>query len=388
MPITNRIAEFAEDMKTWRRYLHQIPELSFDTVQTAAFVAERLAEFGVDEIHTGIAKNGIIAIIRGQGDGPVIGLRADMDALPIEEETGAEYASGYPGKMHACGHDGHTTMLLGAARYLAETRNFAGTVALIFQPAEENGGGGQVMVNEGVLERFSISEVYALHTAPDFSLGSFITNPGTIMASDDTFHITIHGRGAHAASPNEGIDPIAIGAQMVGAINAIKSRMLSGLDDTVVSITQFHSGSADNIIPDTAFVGGTVRTLSVETRKKIADLFPRLVEGCAMSFGATATLNYIAGYPPTVNDRAKTAFAVDVARRLVGDQKVIDDTPPELGAEDFSYFLEKRPGSYLYLGQGKGPGLHHPKFDFNDEAAPIGASFFAQLIETALPVRR
>jgi len=388
MPITNRIADFAEDMKTWRRHLHQNPELGFNTVQTAAFVAARLREFGVDEVHEGIAKNGLIAIIRGQGDGPVIGLRADMDALPIVEETGAAYTSLTPGKMHACGHDGHTTMLLGAARYLAETRNFAGSVALIFQPAEEDGGGGQLMCQEAVLERFNIAQVYALHTAPGLPLGQFATTPGPIMGADDTFHITIKGRGAHAADPEMGIDPIAIGAQMVAAIYTIRSRMVAGQDNTVISVTQFHAGSANNIIPETAFVGGTVRTLSRETRSKIAALFPNLVQSCAAAFGATAKLTYIPGYPVTVNDPEKTAFAVDVARRISGHDQVKDDIRPELGVEDFSYFLEQRPGAYLYVGQGDGPGLHHPAFDFNDDAAPYGASFFAQLVEAAQPIRR
>ncbi|MEX0970239.1 MAG: M20 aminoacylase family protein [Paracoccaceae bacterium] len=388
MPITNRIAEFAADMKAWRRHLHQHPELGFDTANTAAFVAERLREFGVDELHEGIAKNGLVALIHGQGAGPTIGLRADMDALPIVEETGAKHASLNAGKMHACGHDGHTTMLLGAARYLAETRNFAGTVALIFQPAEEDGGGGQAMVAEGMLERFNIAQVYALHTVPGKPLGHFFTNPGALMAADDTFHITIKGRGAHAAYPEEGIDPIVVGAQMVSAIYAVRARRLAGLDNTVISITQFHAGSADNIIPETAFVGGTVRTLSPETRKLVADLLPDLVANCAASFGASATLTYSPGYPITMNDPAKTAFAVEIARRIAGHDNVQDDIPPEMGVEDFSYLLEQRPGAYLFLGQGDGPGLHHPKFDFNDEAAPIGASFFAQLVEAAQTVKR
>lgn len=388
MPITNRIAEFATDMKAWRRHLHQNPELGFDTVETAAFVAARLREFGVDELHEGIAKNGLVAIIHGQGDGPAIGLRADMDALPIAEETGAAHASRTNGKMHACGHDGHTTMLLGAARYLAETRNFAGSVALIFQPAEEDGGGGQVMVAEGILERFSIAQVYALHTVPGLPLGHFFTNPGALMAADDTFHITIKGRGAHAAYPEEGIDPIPVAMQMVSAIYNLRSRVLAGLDNTVISVTQVHAGSADNIIPDTAFVGGTFRTLSAETRKKLAEMLPELVANCAASFGATAKLAFIPGYPITYNDADKTAFAVEIARRIAGHDNVDDDIPPEMGVEDFSYLLEQRPGAYLFLGQGDGPGLHHPKFDFNDEAAPIGASFFAQLVEAAQPVAR
>tara|TARA_R110002049_G_scaffold101432_9_gene246042 strand:- start:1624 stop:2790 length:1167 start_codon:yes stop_codon:yes gene_type:complete len=388
MPITNRIADYAADMKAWRRHLHQHPELGFDTVETAAFVAARLREFGVDELHEGIAKNGLVAIIRGQGDGPTIGLRADMDALPIVEETGAAHASRTTGKMHACGHDGHTTMLLGAARYLAETRNFAGSVALIFQPAEEDGGGGQVMVAEGILERFNIAQVYALHTVPGLPLGHFFTNPGALMAADDTFHITIKGRGAHAAYPEEGIDPIPVAMQMVGAIYNLRSRVLAGLDNTVISVTQVHAGSADNIIPDTAFVGGTFRTLSPETRRKLAEMLPELVANCAASFGATAKLAFIPGYPITYNNAEKTAFAVDIARRIAGHDNVDDAIPPEMGVEDFSYLLEQRPGAYLFLGQGDGPGLHHPKFDFNDEAAPIGASFFAQLVEAAQPAAR
>ncbi len=387
MPVINRIASFSEDMKTWRRWMHAHPELNFDCHETAAFVVERLREFGVDEIHEGIAESGVVAIIEGKGEGPTIGLRADMDALPIEEATGAEHASTRPGKMHACGHDGHTTMLLGAARYLAETRNFAGRVALIFQPAEEGGGGAGVMVEDGVMERFDISQVYALHNVPNIDAGSIYTTPGPIMAAVDTFEIFIKGQGGHGAYPQETKDPVAAAVGIAQALQTIVSRNHDGRQDLVVSLTQIHTGTTDNVIPDEAYLCGTVRTFEKDVQALVMRRMEAIVAGHAASFDVEARLNYEKGYPATVNHAAETAFAAEVARDVVGAENVLDNTGREMGAEDFAYMLEARPGAYLFLGQGEGAGLHHPAYDFNDEIAPVGASFFARLVETAQPLR-
>jgi len=386
MPPVNRISDYAEDMKAWRRWMHQHPELQFDCHETAAFVVDRLKEFGITEIHEGIAQSGLVAIIEGQGDGPTIGLRADMDALPLQETTGLDYASVIPGKMHACGHDGHTTMLLGAAKYLAETRNFKGRVALIFQPAEEGGGGAGVMVEEGILERFDIGEIYALHNNPSVPFGEFVTTPGPLMAAVDTFHVHIDGVGGHGAYPHETQDPIVATLGICNAIQTIVSRNHRSLDDLVVSVTQIHTGSADNIIPDTAYINGTVRTFDPIVQDMVERRLTEIVAGQSASYGVTARLTYERGYPATVNDADKTTFAVKVAREVVGDALVNDAAGREMGAEDFSYMLEKCPGAYLFLGQGEGAGLHNPNYNFNDEVAPIGASFFAKLVETAQPL--
>ncbi|MFV2053012.1 M20 aminoacylase family protein [Aliiroseovarius sp. YM-037] len=386
MPVVNRIADFSDDMKTWRRYLHQHPELAFDCHKTAAYVVERLREFGVDEIHEGIATSGVVAIINGQKPGRTIGLRADMDALPIEEVTGVPHASTIPGKMHACGHDGHTAMLLGAARYLAETRNFAGRVALIFQPAEENGGGAGVMVDEGVFDRFEVEEVYALHNLPNEDVGRFITTPGPIMAAVDTFEIHITGQGGHGAYPHQTRDPIVAAVGIVSAIQTIVSRNTLATDDLVISVTQIHTGSAENIVPQTAFVGGTVRSFDTGVRELIESRMEEVVAGQAAAYGVEAQLIYDQQYPATINDADRTAFAVDVAKRVSGDAAVDGNDGQQMGAEDFSYMLQSRPGCYLFLGQGESAGLHHPAYDFNDDVAPVGASFFARTVELALPV--
>lgn len=384
MPVINRIADFATDMTAWRRHLHMHPELQFECHETAKFVVKMLREFGVDEIHEGIAKTGVVAIINGKANGPTIGLRADMDALPMQEETGLDYASTIPGKMHACGHDGHTTMLLGAARYLAETRNFAGRVALIFQPAEEGGGGGQVMVQEGILDRFDIKEVYALHSGPGDAAGSFYTTPGPILAAADTIHIHITGIGGHGAYPYETADPVVAAVGIVNAIQTIVSRNNRAYEDLVVSVTQIHTGSADNVIPEKAYINGTVRTLSKDTQAMVHKRLAEIVAGHAAAYNVAATLDYEYGYPATINDPEKTAFAASVAREI---SPLVDDARQyEMGAEDFSYMLEQRPGAYVYVGNGDSAGLHHPAYDFDDEAAPAGASYFARLIERALPV--
>lgn len=386
MPVINRIADYSNDMTAWRRHLHTIPELMFECHQTAAFVVERLRDFGITEIHEGIATTGIVAIIEGQGDGPTIGLRADMDALPMQEETGLDYASTIDGMMHACGHDGHTTMLLGAARYLAETRNFKGRAALIFQPAEESGGGGEVMVNEGILERFDIKEVYALHNAPGTPVGHFYTTPGPIMAAADDFDIHITGKGGHGAMPHETVDPVVAAVSIAQAIQTIVSRNNYSQDNLVISVTQIHTGSADNIIPEKAYVNGTVRTFDGAVQGMVIARLEAIVAGAALSFGVEVELVYNVGYPATINDPERTIFAADVAREIAGDNGVIDDNGPEMGAEDFAYLLEKRPGSYLFVGNGDTAGLHHPEYNFDDETAAAGASFFARLIERALPV--
>ena len=382
MPVINRIADFADDMTAWRRHLHAHPELQFACHETAKFVVTKLRDFGVDEIHEGIATSGVVAIINGKVAGPTIGLRADMDALPMQEETGLPYASTISGRMHACGHDGHITMLLGAARYLAETRNFAGRVALIFQPAEENGGGGQVMVQEGVLDRFDISEVYALHSGPGSAAGSFFTTPGPILAAVDTVHIHITGVGGHAAYPYETADPVVAAVGMVNAIQTIVSRNHKPYDDLVVSVTQIHTGSADNIIPEKAYINATVRTMSKDVQTMVHKRLTEIVSGHAAAYNVQAELTYECGYPATINDPAKTAFAADVAREI--SPNVDAARQYEMGAEDFSYFLEKRPGAYVFVGNGDSAGLHHPAYDFNDAALPLGASFFARVVEKKL----
>jgi amidohydrolase len=386
MPVLNRIAAYAEEMKGWRRHLHRRPELAFECHQTAAFIADRLREIGVDEIHEGIAKTGIVALIKGQKLGPVIGLRADMDALPIAELTGADYASTIPGKMHACGHDGHVTMLLGAAKYLAETRNFAGTVALIFQPAEEDGGGGQVMVQEGIMDRFRISQVYGIHNAPNVPFGHFQTTPGPLMASVDTAFVYITGKGGHGATPHECVDPVVAVVGMVQAVQTIIPRNVYALDEAVISVTQIHTGTASNIIPEEAMFCATIRSFKPDVRALLKKRFHEIVEGHAAAYGVTARIDYDWGYPATINHEDQTEFAAEVAREVAGLDAVDARANREMGSEDFSYLLEARPGAFLFLGTGPGAGLHHPAYDFNDEVAPVGASFFARLVERAQPL--
>ncbi len=387
MPVKNRFAELQDEITAWRRDMHEHPEILFETHRTSALVADKLTEFGLDEVVTGIGRTGVVGVIKGKSDskGRVIGLRADMDALPIHEETGLDYASKTPGAMHACGHDGHTAMLLGAAKYLSETRRFKGRVALIFQPAEEGPGGGKVMVDEGIMERFGIGQVYALHTLPGHAAGSFMTRPGPIMAAADTLHITITGHGGHGAFPEECADPVVAACGIVQAIQTIKSRNASNSDDLVISVTQIHTGTIDNVIPETAYLNGTIRTFDPAVQEMVFQRLKEIVEGQAAAYGVTAELRIDLGYPPTVNHAAETAFAAQVAHE-VAEGAVWVDYPAEMGAEDFAYMLEARPGSYLFLGQGDGPGLHHEGFNFNDEVAPVGASFFARLVERAQPL--
>jgi len=382
MPVLNRIADYATDMTAWRRHLHQHPETRFDCHATAAFITQRLREFGITEIHEGIAQSGLVAIIEGQGAGPTIGLRADIDALPIGEETGLPHASTVSGKMHACGHDGHTTMLLGAARYLAETRNFSGRVALIFQPAEEWGGGAGVMVDEGVMERFDIAQVFALHNAPGVPFGRFEGRAGPLMAAVDTLTVHVTGRGGHGAHPEETIDPIAAIVQMVGALQTIVSRNRRGTDALVISVTQIHTGVADNIIPETGWFCATIRSYDPAVRDLAEVRCRAIVAGVAAAMDVQVEVIYERSYPATVNHPRETEFAFEIAREVGASAGECD---PVMGAEDFSYMLERRPGAYLFLGQGEGAGLHHPRYDFNDAVAPVGASWFARLVERAQP---
>ncbi len=386
MPVLNAIAGYADEMTGWRRHLHARPELRFDCHKTAAFIVERLRDFGVDEIHEGIAESGLVAIIAGQGDGPTIGLRADMDALPITEATGADHASTISGKMHACGHDGHVTMLLGAAKYLCDTRRFRGRVALIFQPAEEDGGGGEVMVREGIMDRFGIGEVFGIHNVPNVPMGHFRTSPGALMASVDTAVVTVTGTGGHAATPHECVDPVVAIVGMVQAVQTIITRNVYALDEVVISVTQIHAGSASNIIPEEGWFCATIRCFDPDVRALLKRRFHEIVKGHAAAYGVTAHIDYDWGYPATVNHPGPSAFAAEVAREVSGEAAVDADANREMGSEDFAYMLEARPGAYLFMGTGPGAGLHHPAFDFKDEAAPIGASFFARLVERAQPL--
>jgi amidohydrolase len=386
MAIVNRIAGYADEMTGWRRHLHTIPELGRECFKTAAFVEGKLREFGVDEIQTGFATTGIVAIINGQGSGPTIGLRADMDGLPIIETTGLEYQSTHEGRMHACGHDGHTTMLLGAAKYLCETRNFSGRVALIFQPDEEATGGAEAMVEEGILDTFDISQVYGIHNMPEMPVGNFYTTSGPLMAAADVFDINIKGRGGHGAMPHDTVDPVLAACSIAQAIQTIVSRNLNASERLVISVTQIHTGSVDNVIPDTAYINGTVRSFTPEIRDLAERRLREIVAGQAASYGCDAEVVYSRRYPATYNSAEGVVVATKAARDVSGGEAVVDDFEPVMGSEDFSYMLEKRPGAYLFMGQGPSAGLHHPEYNFNDDVAPVGASFFARLVETAQPV--
>ena len=388
MPIVNRIAAFDADMKKWRRNIHQNPELGLDCYETASFIEARLREFGIDEIHTGIAKSGIVAIINGKVEGDTIGLRADIDALPMTETTKLEYASDNVGLMHACGHDGHTTMLLGAARYLSETRNFSGRVALIFQPAEENDGGGRIMVAEGILDRFNIKNVYAIHNTPDVALGKFYTMPGPIMAGADKFHIDVVGVGGHGAYPHETKDPITAAVGIAQTFQTIVSRSRDPNDKLVVSVTQIHAGSTDNVTPENAYINGTVRTFDKRVQDMVIKRMEDIVFGHSQIFGLECKLRYEKGYPPTINSPDNVKIAALAAQDISGFDMVDDNAGQEMGAEDFSYLLEKRPGAYLFLGIGAAAGLHNTNYDFNDDASVYGASFFARLVEMSQPLGR
>jgi hippurate hydrolase len=368
--------------------LHAHPELQFDVHRTAGVVEAKLRDFGVDEVITGIGKTGVVGVIHGKngGGGKILGLRADMDALPIQEAYDHGYKSTVDGKMHACGHDGHTAMLLGAARYLSETRQFDGTVIVIFQPAEEGGGGGKEMVDDGLMDRFGIQEVYGMHNFPGIPVGQFGIRPGPLMAAADTFQIDIEGKGGHAAKPHGCIDPAIVVAQLVSGLQTIASRNINPQDSLVISVTQIHMGDTDNVIPQTAMMGGTVRTFSEEVRLLAKKRMTTLCEHLSLAHEANATLKYSDGYPVTINHTENTAFAASVAATVVGESNVDTDTRRMMGAEDFSYMLNARPGAFIFIGQGDTAGLHHPEYDFNDEIIPIGCSYWVKLVETAMPV--
>jgi len=387
MPIVNRIADLHGDITAWRRDIHAHPELLYEVHRTAGTVADKLKSFGCDEVVTGIGRTGVVGVIRGAksaGSGRVIGLRADMDALPIEEANDVPYKSTVPGKMHACGHDGHTAMLLGAARYLAETRNFAGTAVVIFQPAEEGGAGGKAMVQDGLMERFRIEEVYGMHNYPGLPVGQFALRSGPLMAAADRLTIEIEGRGGHAARPHIAVDTILVGAQIINQIQSIVSRNVDPLHAAVVSITVFQAGSTDNVIPQTALLRGTARSLTPEIRDLLERRLHEVVTGTAQLYGATAKLTYKRDYPITRNHEHQAAFAASVAAQVVGSERVDDHAAPVMGAEDFSFMLEARPGAFIFVGNGDTAGLHHPAYDFNDEVIPVGTSYWVKLVETAL----
>ena len=389
MPVINRVADLQSDIMAWRRDLHAHPELMYDVHRTAGFVADRLREFGCDEVVTGIGRTGVVGVIKGRKpagstDVKTIGLRADMDALPILEETGVDYASTTPGTMHACGHDGHTAMLLGAARYLAETRNFAGDAVVIFQPAEEGGAGAAAMIKDGLMDRFKIDQVYGMHNGPGLPVGSFAMCPGPIMAAMDRISIHIEGKGGHAARPHKCIDSVLVGAQLVVALQQIVSRSVDPLDAAVISICEFHAGNASNVIPQTAALKGTVRSLKAEVRDLIEKRMREVVAGVAQMTGSKIDLIYDRGYPVVVNHAAQTQMAARAAGEIAGDSHVDVNMIPIMGAEDFSYMLEARPGAFIFIGNGDSAGLHHPAYNFNDDAISYGTSYWVKLVETTL----
>jgi len=385
MPIINRVADLHQEITAWRRDLHAHPELQYDVQRTAAAVADKLKTFGCDEVVPGIGRTGVVGVIRGRKTGKkVIGLRADMDALPIAEETGLPYPSTVTGQMHACGHDGHTAMLLGAAKYLAETRNFAGTAVVIFQPAEEGGAGALAMVKDGLIGRFGIEEVYGMHNYPGLPLGEFAIRPGAIMASADHIAIDLEGKGGHAARPHLAVDTILVGAQIINALQSIVARNVDPLEAAVVSICMFQAGFTDNVIPQHAKLRGTARALTAEVRELLRKRVDEVVQGTARLYGAKAKITYTNGYPVVINHERQTEFAASVAREIAGKDKVDTDVAPVMGAEDFAFMLNERPGAFIFVGNGDSAGLHHPAYDFNDETIPVGTSYWVRLAETAL----
>lgn len=388
MPIVNRIAALSDEMAAWRHDFHENPELLYEVHRTAGIVADKLREFGCDEVVTGIGRTGVVGVIRGRksGSGRTIGLRADMDALPIMETADVPYASKIPGKMHACGHDGHTAMLLGAAKYLAETRNFDGTAIVIFQPAEEGGGGGKAMVEDGLMTRWNIEQVYGMHNMPGLPEGHFATTAGPLLASSDNIRITVRGKGGHAgATPHQAIDSVLIGSQIVNALQSIVARNVDPLKSAVISVTQFHAGTAFNIIPETAELSGTVRTLDPEVRDLVERRIGEVADSVARAYGGSAETKYSRMYPVTMNHPREAGVAADVARDIVGTERVNDRIIPMMGAEDFSFMLEARPGAMVLVGMGDSPACHHPAYVFNDNILGHGASFWVRLIETAMP---
>jgi amidohydrolase len=387
MPVINSIAAMHPEMTAWRRDLHAHPEVSMNEVRTSGVVRTKLKEFGVDEIVTGMATHGVVGVIRAGSSARAIGLRADMDALPIHEETGLAHASQNPGVMHACGHDGHTAMLLGAAKYLSETRNFDGTVYLIFQPAEEFQGGANMMVRDGLFDRCPMDKVFGLHNWPEAKAGTFLWRVGPVMAAVGFFDIVVTGLGSHGASPHQGIDPIVVSAQIIGALQTIVSRSIEPIEGGVVSIGSISGGDAYNILPERVVMKGTARWYRPEVGDQIETGILRLVKGIAESFGASADIRFFRHAPATVNDAEATALATDAAKFVAGPEAVRELRAPTMGGEDFAFMLKAKQGAYLMLGGARGtndPLLHHPKYDFNDEILPVGASWWATLVEQQL----
>ena len=383
MPIRNRLAEMQPEIAEWRRDLHRNPEILFETHRTSKTVADKLREFGCDEVVEGIGRTGVVGIIEGKAPGRTVGLRADMDALPITEATGAEWASQNVGAMHACGHDGHTAMLLGAAKYLAETRNFAGRVAVIFQPAEEGGGGGDEMVKDGMMDRWDVAEVYGMHNWPGKPVGSFAIRPGAFFAAADQFEITVEGKGGHAAKPQEAVDSVVVAAHFIAAVQTIASRSADPVKQVVVSVTSIESSSkAHNVIPQRVHLRGTVRTLDAEVRDLAENRLSEIAAGIGATFGAKIEVDYRRGYPVMVNHETETEHMREAARAVAGD---VEDAPLVMGGEDFAYMLESRPGAYILVGNGDTAPVHHPEYDFDDEAIPAGSSFWVELVERRLP---
>jgi hippurate hydrolase len=387
MPVRNRLAELHPEITGWRHALHQIPELLYELHKTSGYVQERLKEIGVDEMATGVGQTGVVAVIKGRTDtkGRVIGLRADMDALPINEVNDLDYVSTHPGAMHACGHDGHTAILLGVAKYLTETRNFDGTVVLIFQPAEEGGAGAKAMIDDGLLDRWGIQEVYGLHNMPGTPVGTFAIRPGPLMASADEFEISVTGKGGHAAAPHEAVDTTLVAAHILIALQSVVSRNINPLRRVVLTVGTFKTDSnASNVIPHTARMQGTVRTLDPECRAQAEERIRMLATSTAAAFGAVAEVTWTPGYPVTINSEAETAFAVEAARAVAPE--VNDDVEPIMPSEDFAYMLAERPGAYMFLGNGDTAMCHHPDYRFDDDAIPLGTSWFVELVERRMPV--
>ena len=387
MPVINSLAERKEEMREWRRELHQHPEICYEEVWTSDFIAAKLQSFGI-EVHRGMGKTGVVGVVRGNGDSDrAIGLRADIDALPMQELNEFEYASKIPNRMHACGHDGHTTMLLGAAKYLAETRNFDGTVYLIFQPAEEGGGGGLAMIEDGLFREFDMQTVWGMHNMPQMDMGEAGVHDGVCMANADQFDMTITGRGGHAAQPHLCIDPIPCGAAIVQSLQSIVSRRVGPVDSAVVSVTIFQAGTAKNVIADTVRIAGTARSFLRDTRTLLRDAIREISETTAKAYDCMLEFDWHHGYPATVNHAAEAERAAQVLGKVIGSDHIDRNVEPSLGGEDFSYMLEEKPGCYIWLGTGPAPAdgmLHNARYDFNDEALPIGASYWVQLVESEL----
>lgn len=391
MPVINRIADFHPEMTQWRQRIHAHPETAFEEHETAKLVSELLESFGIS-VDRGIARTGVIGTLKGSAPGSrAIALRADMDALPIEEENDFLHASRRHGRMHACGHDGHTAMLLGAAKHLAETRNFAGTIHFIFQPAEENEGGARLMIEEGLLEKYPIDAVYGMHNWPELPIGQFAIQPGPMMAAFDIFEITVKGRGAHAAMPHLSVDPIVAAAQIVTGLQTIASRNVHPLEGAVVSVTQIHGGDTWNVIPERVVLRGTTRSFSPAVRDQIEPAIRRVADGACRAGGAEMAMHYERRYPPTVNSALESEIAARVAASLVGDSNVRRDLLPSMAAEDFACFLERKPGAFIWIGNGgaeHGAMLHNAHYDFNDAVLPLGASYWVRLAEAVLAKER